>query len=186
MRNILIIVACAAVVLLGALAVVFGGELFGGGRDPGDRASASARAGDEANRDADDDREDAEADPARSARAGDTSIGDAKAAMNAELPARLAEAARLVNAAGPTRIDELTMMTSATAAGNRIVYRYEIARRLTPQQEASFRELATSTNRGVLCTREEARTLLGMGGEVEYVYFDPTGRRLFSTPITSC
>lgn len=182
MRNILIIAACAALVIVTGALALFGGEMFGeSGDEP--RQSASGAIDDERSGR----RDSREAD--RAARAGSPlspTGSDAKAAAGANLPAELAEAARQINAGGPIRLDEMTMMTAASSTGNRITYRVEFSRALTSRQISSLRELAASSNRSVLCAREETREMIEMGGEIEYAYFDPTGRRLFSTPVTGC
>jgi len=182
MRNMLIIAGCALLVLATGALILFGGEWFGRETDEPRRPASASAERDDQNRPAESD--------AKASALGlspeSSTIGETKTAPRSTLPGELAEAARQINAAGPIRIDEMTMMTAASSAGNRITYRYEISRQLSAQQVASFRELAASNNRRVLCGRDETRTLISLGGEIEYVYFDPTGRRLFSTPVTGC
>ncbi|QLC25154.1 hypothetical protein HFP57_09045 [Parasphingopyxis algicola] len=105
---------------------------------------------------------------------------------NPALEAQLAEAVRQMNASGPIVIDELTTMTAARAQGNRIQYRYEISRNLNDTQTAQFRQFAATQNQQTICTRPETRELIDLGGEIEYVYYGPGDRYLFSTPITGC
>ena len=105
---------------------------------------------------------------------------------NPMLAAQLQEAARQINAGGNIRIDQFTTMTGAEASGNRIRYRYEISRELNAQQLTQFRSYAERTNQQTLCARADTRRLLQMGGEMEYVYYGPRNRYLFSTPITGC
>ncbi|WP_299324298.1 hypothetical protein [Parasphingopyxis sp.] len=117
-------------------------------------------------------------DPAQSARSARGS--------NPVLEAQLAEAVRQVNAGGPVVIDEFTTMTSARAQGNRILYRYEISRNLNATQVSQFQQYASNQNQQTICRRPETRQLIDIGGEIEYVYFGPGNRFLFSTAITSC
>ncbi|MEM8695494.1 MAG: hypothetical protein AAGE05_05680 [Pseudomonadota bacterium] len=105
---------------------------------------------------------------------------------NPVLEAQLAEAVRQVNAAGPIVIDELTTMTSARAQGVRIQYRYEISRELNAGQVRQFEQFASTQNRQTICARPETRDLIDLGGEIEYVYYGPGNRYLFSTPIVGC
>lgn len=105
---------------------------------------------------------------------------------NPALEAQLVEAVRQVNASAPIVIDELTTMTAARAQGVRIQYRYEISRNLNDTQTAQFRQFASTQNRQTICTRPETRELIDLGGEIEYLYYGPGDRYLFSTPITGC
>ncbi|MGP1282492.1 MAG: hypothetical protein ACTS1X_05905 [Parasphingopyxis sp.] len=105
---------------------------------------------------------------------------------NPALEAQLVEAVRQVNASAPIVIDELTTMTAARAQGVRIQYRYEISRDLNDTQTAQFRQFASTQNRQTICARPETRELIDLGGEIEYLYYGPGDRYLFSTPITGC
>lgn len=105
---------------------------------------------------------------------------------NTILEAQLAEAVRQVNAGGPIVIDEMTTMTAARSQGTRIQYRYEISRELNAAQVRQFQNIATNQNQRAICTRPETRQLIDLGGEIEYVYYGPGNRFLFSTPIVGC
>ena len=105
---------------------------------------------------------------------------------NQVLEAQLAAAVRQVNAAGPIVIDELTTMTAARAQGTRIQYRYELSRELNADQVRQFQNIATNQNQRTICARPETRQLIDLGGEIEYMYYGPGDRFLFSTPIVGC
>lgn len=171
MRTVLIIIGCVVVAFAGALLLP---RLIG---ETNERDQIETRSNV-------DDR--APVDPDDSQAPPPPSIDEAKAAARGGLDAMLAIAARQVNAAGPIAIDDLTTMTEARAEGNRLIYRYELGAKVTPEQLASFRQIATSENRRVVCERPETRTMLDMGAELEYEYFAANGERLFSTPITGC
>lgn len=105
---------------------------------------------------------------------------------NPGLEAGLAEAARQINTQVPISIDELTTVTAARVQGNRIQYRYELSREFSAAQIAQFRQFASRQNPESICGNAETRSLINLGGEIEYVYYGPGDRYLFSTPITSC
>lgn len=107
-------------------------------------------------------------------------------ASNPALEAQLADAVRQVNAAGPIVIDEMTTMTAARSQGIRIQYRYELSRELNANQVQQFQNIATNQNQRTICARPETRQLIDLGGEIEYVYYGPGDRFLFSTPIVGC
>lgn len=107
-------------------------------------------------------------------------------ASNPVLEAQLADAVRQVNAAGPIVIDEMTTMTAARSQGIRIQYRYELSRELNANQVQQFQNIATNQNQRTICARPETRQLIDLGGEIEYVYYGPGDRFLFSTPIVGC
>lgn len=107
-------------------------------------------------------------------------------AANLTLEAGLAEAVRQINAEVPIAIDELTTVTAARVQGSRIQYRYEISTEYSAAQIAQFRQYASTQNRQSICGNSETRSLIELGGEIEYVYYGPGDRYLFSTPITSC
>lgn len=180
MRNRLIIAGCAALVFIALLLILFGGEILEPRTDEPRAVEPGAPPPDR----------DAGVLPTNETE--EPVSTDVSGAENSEmsppsdLAAQLADGARQINAGGPIRLDEMTMMTSASSAGNRITYRLEFSRRLTPREAASLRELAASSNRSTLCAREVTREWIAMGAEVEYEYFDPTGQRLFSTPVTGC
>jgi hypothetical protein len=172
-KNIVIIVVAAVVAFLAVLAIP---RLLDGGEDDApvevadaeDSASSSAAPQSEAEKD----------EPRPAPPAGRRS--------NPQLAQQIAEAARQVNANGPVVIDELTTMTAAQSRGNRIRYRYELSRELSPDQANSFRDFASRTNQQTICNRDETRRLIDMGGEIEYVYYGPGDTFLFSTPIVRC
>jgi hypothetical protein len=105
---------------------------------------------------------------------------------NPILEAQLAQAVRQVNAEVPIVIDELTTMTAARGQGTRIQYRYEISTEFSSSQIAQFRQYASNQNQQTICARPETRRLIDLGGEIEYVYYGPGDRYLFSTAITGC
>ena len=114
------------------------------------------------------------------------SPGPQAPASNPILEAQLADAVRQVNAAGPIVIDELTTMTAARSQGIRIQYRYELSRELNASQVSQFQQIATTQNQRTICARPETRELIDLGGEIEYMYYGPGDRFLFSTPIVGC
>ncbi|MBC7985393.1 MAG: hypothetical protein H7X93_01795 [Sphingomonadaceae bacterium] len=180
MRNMLIIAGALLVLAAGAL-ILFGGEWFKEDIAEPSREAPAPREGEE-----DAPPPNAEEEVGNTVAPSASRLDEASVAPRPTLADQLADGARQINAGGPIRLDEMTMMTSASSAGSRITYRVEFSRRLTPRQAASLRELAASSNRSALCAREVTREWIAMGAEVEYAYFDPTGRRLFSTPVTSC
>lgn len=183
MRNIVIIAICGLLVVAAGMLIVFGGDMFDGGNDRDRRETVAGR--DTAEYPDSSDRGDRE--PHDEAASADDRVGDAKAALSSgDIEAQLQIAVAEVNAQAPIRIDPLTEMTGARAEGRRLIYRYEIARELTDQQAADFENLASRQNRETLCANPQSRQLFDLGAEVEYVYFDPSGDRLFSTPITGC
>lgn len=105
---------------------------------------------------------------------------------NPALEAQLVDAARQVNAAGPIVIDEITTMTAARARGVRMQYRYDISDELDAERVQRLQQMATTQNQQTICARPETRALIDLGGEIEYVYYGPGDRFLFSTPIIGC
>ena len=180
-KNIIIIIGAAVTAFLAVLLIP---RLLDSDDDVSDTPASEQAAGDTGS-----------AGSAGSASSDDSSGDDGKdeadastssGGSNPVLEAQLQEAVRQVNAGGPIVIDEFTTMTSARAQGNRILYRYEISENLNAAQVSSFQQYASTQNQQTICTRTETRQLIDMGGEIEYVYFGPGNRYLFSTAITGC
>lgn len=175
-KNIIIIIGAAVTAFLAVLLVP---RLLDSDDDVTDTSASSQAAGDSGSAGSDGSATDDEKDePAASTQS--------RSGSNPVLEAQLEEAVRQVNAGGPIVIDEFTTMTSARAQGNRILYRYEISENLNAAQVSSFQQYASSQNQQTICTRTETRQLIDMGGEIEYVYYGPGNRYLFSTAITGC
>ena len=171
-RNILIIAAAAVVVFLAVLLIP---RLLDRGTEDAPTRVASSDSSEETSSTETADDKDEPAAPATNPRA-----------LNPGLQAGLAEAVRQINTQVPITIDELTTVTAARLQGNRIQYRYEVSREFSAAQIASFREFASTQNPQSICGNSETRSLINLGGEIEYVYYGPNDRYLFSTPITSC
>lgn len=175
-KNIIIIIGAAVTAFLAVLLIP---RLLDSDDDASDTPASSQAAGDSGSAGSDGSASDDEKDePAAST--------PSRSGSNPVLEAQLEEAVRQVNAGGPIVIDEFTTMTSARAQGNRILYRYEISENLNAAQVSSFQQYASSQNQQTICTRTETRQLIDMGGEIEYVYYGPGNRYLFSTAITGC
>ncbi|MGJ8536207.1 MAG: hypothetical protein ACSHW2_03575 [Parasphingopyxis sp.] len=171
-RNILIIAAAAIVVFLAVLLIP---RLLDRDAEEAPTRTASSESSEETDRSSSADDKDEPAAP----------VADARPA-NSGLEAGLAEAARQINAQVPISIDELTTVTAARVQGSRIQYRYELSREFSAAQIAQFRQFASTQNPESICGNAETRSLINLGGEIEYVYYGPGDRYLFSTPITSC
>lgn len=171
-RNILIIAAAAIVVFLAVLLIP---RLLDRDAEEAPARTASSEFSEETDRSSSADDKDEPAAP----------VADARPA-NPGLEAGLAEAARQINAQVPISIDELTTVTAARVQGSRIQYRYELSREFSAAQIAQFRQFASTQNPESICGNAETRSLINLGGEIEYVYYGPGDRYLFSTPITSC
>jgi len=176
-KNILIIAAAAIVVFLAVLLIP---RLLD--RDSDDAPTSVASS-------------DFPAETGSSGRAGSSEVDDKDdpgppatnpRPANPGLEAGLAEAVRQINTQVPITIDELTTVTAARVQGSRIQYRYEISTEFSAAQIAQFRQYASTQNQQSICGTAETRSLIDLGGEIEYVYYGPGDRYLFSTPITAC
>ena len=175
-KNIIIIVAVAIVAFLAVLLIP---RLLDRGSDEAPSSQASSETGGDTGSAGSDatvstDEKDEPAPAANARRA------------NPELEAQLVDAARQVNAGGPIVIDEITTMTAARARGVRMQYRYEISRELDVSEVQRLQRFASTQNQQTICARPETRALIDLGGEIEYVYYAPGDRFLFSTPIVGC
>ncbi len=173
-KNILIIAAAAVVAFLAVLLIP---RLLDRDTDEDPTSTVSSDSGSQqtetAGSSSEDDKD--EPQPANNARA-----------ANPGLEAGLAEAVRQINTQVPITIDELTTVTAARLQGRRIQYRYEISTEFSAAQIAQFRQFALTQNQQSICGTSETRQLIELGGEIEYAYYGPGDRYLFSTPITSC
>lgn len=175
-RNIIII---AVVAVLAIAAVIAIPQLLNGSADEdGTEASATqdedsdgGTSGDAADQTATDDKDA----PSTASRSSDP-----------ELLAGVQVAARAANAQAPMRIDEITTMTSATAVGNRIVYRYDVSQQIPRGQINAMRDTIAQQNQRAVCSNPQVRQIIDRGAEIEYAYYGPGDQLLFSTPITGC
>lgn len=174
-RNILIIAAAAIVVFLAVLLIP---RLLDGDTDDTPVAEADSAADSGSAESAGGSADDGKDEPAQAATN--------PRPLNPGLEAGLAEAVRQINTQVPITIDELTTVTAARLQGRRIQYRYEVSQQFNDAQIAQFRQYATTQNQQSICGTAETRSLIDLGGEIEYAYYGPGNRHLFSTPITNC
>ncbi|NNC72799.1 MAG: hypothetical protein HKN78_07970 [Sphingomonadaceae bacterium] len=175
-RNIIIIAVVAILVIAAVIAIP---QLLNGPADEDGTEASATQAEDSDGGTSSDVADQAAADnkdaPSTASRSSDP-----------ELIAGVQVAARAANAQAPMRIDEITTMTSATAVGNRIVYRYDVSQRLPRGQINAMRDTIAQQNQRAVCSNAQVRQIIDRGAEIEYAYYGPGDQLLFSTPITSC
>lgn len=89
-----------------------------------------------------------------------------------------------INAKGPVRVDDITVMERASVSGTTLTehYRIETAR----LDVAGSRANLTRSYRREICSSVEAVTLVRQGGRFALSYADGKGRRVFDVMIASC
>ena len=99
-------------------------------------------------------------------------------AGNSRLERELSQAAALINRRAPIRVDEVTMLTGASAEGSRLTYRYTISEdiptdRIPEAQRLLQRDVGTR-----LCTDPNMGRAVREGAVISADYRDPSGDQI--------
>ncbi len=175
-RNIAMIAGAAVAAFL--LAFFLPG-MIGGGDEADPVAEPDQAASVERQRETQDSAEQTEA-PAASRPARQPGSADPALALE------LAEAARQVNAAGPTPIDPVTTMVGAEANGIVLEYRYQLTRPIPADQIDRARQSMGQSIAAQVCSSPDVRPYIDRGAALRYAYYAADGRFLFRTPPIAC
>lgn len=110
---------------------------------------------------------------------------EATAPASTQLAAELQEAARLIRASAPTRLDEVTTLVGATADGNRITYQMRLDGEIPAAQLATAEASARSEVQRRVCATPPTRNLIRAGGVMSYEYTDRAGHN-FRVLVNAC
>ena len=114
--------------------------------------------------------------------------GTAETSQKAGAPQAAAladQVARQLNAEGPVSVDAKTTRLGVSAEGSRLVYRMGLSEDIPAARVDSTRARLAASNAEVLCTGQDTRQLIALGGTFQHIYIDSTGDT-FGTLVSRC
>jgi hypothetical protein len=95
------------------------------------------------------------------------------------------EAAKRFNATLPKKVDEATMLESVSAQGTQLTYHYRVTFARTDLKPGALDAFKPTVTEKV-CTAEDMRAIVAVGGSYRYEWLDKNGAAIGSLVVDRC
>ena len=104
---------------------------------------------------------------------------------NPALAAEMQQAAQVLSASLPIRIDPMTQVTALRTDGTEFVYEVNFSQAIPGERVEDIRRMAQTQNQSSLCANPQVASFIRRGGSMNHRFSD-TGGFKFETRVTTC